>query len=222
MNFTTAKNMKLLIVAATALEIAPFAAKNTGIDILITGVGSPACMYALSKKLQTNKYDFVIQAGIAGTFKNNFALGKTYVVKKDVYADLGIAEKENFTTLFETNFADPNAKPYKDGWLENEQIRNFGLQEINGITVNTVSDNFAVTNLYRKKFDADIESMEGAAFHYVCICEHISFLQIRSISNFVGERIKTNWKIKEAIDNLNENLIMIVKNLSEQHVTHNL
>ena len=56
--------------------------------------------------------------------------------------------------------------------------------------------------------------MEGAAFHYACIQENIAFLQIRSISNFVGERVKTNWKMKEAIESLNENLINIIQKLS--------
>jgi futalosine hydrolase len=41
--------------------------------------------------------------------------------------------------------------------------------------------------------------MEGAAFHYIGIMKSIPFIQIRGISNFVGERNKKNWKIDEAI-----------------------
>ena len=202
--------MKILIVSATALEIEPFVSSNKDVEILITGVGAPACMYALIKKLQTNVYDFIIQAGIAGTFKNNFALGETFLVQQDLYADLGISENENFYTLFDTGFADANSTPYKNGWLINEGIINVGIGLAKSITVNTVSDNFDTNEIYKRKFDADIESMEGAAFHYVCIKENIPFLQLRSISNFVGERVKTNWKIKEAIESLNANLKRIV------------
>ena len=79
--------MKLLIVAATEFEIAPFIATKIAADILITGVGSPACVYALTKRLQQIKYDFVIQAGIAGTFKNSFPLAQTFFIKTDVFAD---------------------------------------------------------------------------------------------------------------------------------------
>ena len=32
--------------------------------------------------------------------------------------------------------------------------------------------------------------MEGAALHYACIMEHIPFIQLRAVSNFVGERDK--------------------------------
>jgi futalosine hydrolase len=202
--------MKILIVSATAMEIAPFVAKNLDVEVLITGVGAPACMYTLTKKLQNKDYDFVIQAGIAGTFKNNFALANTFIITHDLFADLGISENEMFYTLFDTGFADANTMPYINGWLENDGIINVGLPTAKSITVNTVSDNFDITEMYKRKFDADIESMEGAAFHFVCLQEKIPFLQLRSISNFVGERSKTNWKIKEAIDSLNDNLKKIV------------
>ena len=205
--------MKLLVVAATEFEISPFLMQNNVADVLITGVGSPACMYALTKRLQQNKFDFVIQAGIAGTFKNSFPLGETFFVKADAFADLGIYENEAFFTLFEKKFIDPNAVPYKNGWLENSLENNFNLASANSITVNTVTDNFLQTSMYAKKYDPDVESMEGAAFHYVCLQENIPFLQLRSVSNFVGERIKTNWKMKESIENLNYHLQKIVDKL---------
>jgi futalosine hydrolase len=34
--------------------------------------------------------------------------------------------------------------------------------------------------------------MEGAALHFVCLQEDISFIQLRAISNFVGERDSGN------------------------------
>ncbi len=202
--------MKILVIAATEMEIAPFLAQNNLAEILITGVGAPACMYALTKKLAQQKYNLVIQAGIAGTFKNQYSLGKTYAVKSDLFADLGIEEGNNFYSLFEGGFLNPNVFPYTDGKLINTKENYFELKTVNAITINTVSDCMVQTELFKKKYDADIESMEGASFHYVCIQENTTFLQIRSISNFVGERLKTNWKMKESIENLNENLVRIV------------
>ena len=205
------------MVAATEMEIAAFITQNNLADVLITGVGVPACMYALTKRLQQKKYDIIIQAGIAGTFKNSFAPGETFVVKKDVFADLGIYESGSFFTLFDKGFIQKNESPYKNGWLNNEMEENFSLTKVNAITVNTVTDKFVQTEIFIKKFDPDIETMEGAAFHYVCINEGVKFLQIRSISNFVGERIKTNWKMKESIQSLNEHLIKIVNQLKTKN-----
>jgi len=53
--------------------------------------------------------------------------------------------------------------------------------------------------------------MEGAAFHYVCLQQHIPFIQIRSISNIVGVRDKNKWKMKEAIESLNKKLIETIE-----------
>jgi futalosine hydrolase len=215
--------MSILVVAATEMEIAPFIAQNTQAEILITGVGAPACMYALTKKLTQHKYSLVIQAGIAGTFTNQFALGETYAVKTDLFADLGIQEGNNFFTLFDGGFLKADTFPYTNGQLLNNTTNLFALKPANAITINTVSDSLAQTELYKKKYNADIESMEGAAFHYVCIQEEVSFLQIRSISNFVGERVKTNWKMKESIESLNENLIRIIhkfRSLANTRLNH--
>jgi len=205
--------MEILVVSATRMEIAPFAELNMNVDTLITGVGAPACMYTLTKQLQRKHYDMAIQAGIAGTFRNAFPPGETVVVKQDVFADLGIHEKDEFFTLFDKGFADHNTTPYTSGWLVNEWPDDFSLPRANAVTINTVSDKFEQTELYSKKYEPDIESMEGAAFHYTCISEGIPFVQLRSISNFVGERIKTNWKMKEAVQSLNENLQRIVEEL---------
>ncbi|MFZ1371603.1 MAG: futalosine hydrolase, partial [Ferruginibacter sp.] len=65
-----------------------------------------------------------------------------------------------------------------------------------------------------KQFKPGIETMEGAALHYVCLQENIPFLQIRSISNYVGERDKIKWKLKEAIENLNTDLIKLINGLT--------
>ena len=74
-----------------------------------------------------------------------------------------------------------------------------------------MTDNALQVNELFEKFNPGIESMEGAALHYVCLLQKVSFLQLRSISNMVGERDKSKWAMKEAINNLNENKNFIDK-----------
>lgn len=209
--------MQILVLAATEKEIAPFIAENGFTDHLITGVGVPACMYLLQKKLTEQKYDCVIQAGIAGSFSNDLAPGETVLVKKDVFADLGIFENGGLRSLFDTGFADQNEKPYKNGWLENEDILldRFSTPKVAAVTVNMVTENKAIINEYKRLYDPVIETMEGAALHYICLSENISFLQLRSISNVVGERDKSKWTIAAAIQNLNNHLIQMVEVLTQ-------
>jgi futalosine hydrolase len=43
--------------------------------------------------------------------------------------------------------------------------------------------------------------------------EKIPFLQLRSVSNVLGERDKSRWKISEALQHLNEELISFIRKL---------
>ena len=206
--------MGLLIVAATKLEIAPFLATNYKVDVLITGVGIPATIFNLNQKLAQTKYDLVIQAGIAGTFKGTFEKSDIVIIEEDTFADIGVDEIGNFRTIFEIGFADENEFPYKSGWLKNEQkiLKKTNLPIAKAITVNKITDDEKQLNQLKDKFNADVESMEGAAFHYVCLQHKINFLQLRSISNKVGERDKAKWKMEEAISSLNAALKRLIEN----------
>mgnify|MGYP001795756283 CR=1 FL=1 len=86
-------SMQILLIAATEMEIQQRVADNN-IDVLVTGVGIPATMYHLQKRLQQIDYDLVIQAGIAGSFGKEPALGETVLVQQDAFGDLGTEKEE--------------------------------------------------------------------------------------------------------------------------------
>ena len=207
--------MQVLVVAATEMEIAPFI-ENHSADILITGVGIPACTYHLLKRIQQIDYDLIIQAGIGGSFDLENPPGATVLVAKDLFADIGIEEKNQFFSLEEAGLADAEI-PYSTGWLENpnDLLRQIPLKKVTGVTVNKVSENISQSQLYLKKYQPHVQSMEGAALHYVCLNEEVPFLQLRTVSNYVGERDKQKWKMQEAIRSLNENLRSIISELQK-------
>jgi futalosine hydrolase len=197
--------MQILLMAATKLEIEPLNYLPGNVDIQITGVGCPAALYHLQKTIFQKKYNLVLQAGIAGTFNNKFLPGDVVIVRQDTFADIGMEESSEFTSIYQTAFADKNKFPFKDGWLVNEYAYaiNPNLPLATAVTINKISDSELQKQQLIKNFTPDIETMEGAALHYVCLQENIPFLQIRSISNEVGTRDKSKWKMKEAIINLN-------------------
>ncbi len=216
--------MHILLTAATEFELKPillilqkeqYQLNGHTIAILITGVGQVNTTYQLTINLQNKKPDLIIQAGIAGSFSKQLILGGPVLIKQDGFGDVGIEEKENFTTLFDAGFAEKNNFPFTDGWLinTNEILYHSPLPVVTAITVNKVSDSLLQIRQLKSEFDADIETMEGAAFHYVCLQQKIPFIQIRSISNLVGERDKSKWQIKSAISNLNIELEKLIKQL---------
>lgn len=206
--------MRILVVAATQQEIAPFV-NSCNIDTLVCGVGIPFTVYHLTKRLLEDKFDLVIQAGIAGSFSKRIKTGDVVVVEQDTFADIGAAENKKFKTLFELGFGNENEFPFTNGSLINNSavLKITDLDKVKAVTINTITGRKKQNKIFKKKFNAAIETMEGAAFHLVCLQQHIPFLQLRSISNNVGERDKTKWKINEAIHNLNIELLKLTGSL---------
>jgi futalosine hydrolase len=206
------RTMNVLLVAATEFEIESFIKKKKQVDILVTGVGIPATVFHLTKKLIAKNYDLAIQAGIAGTFSEKFNLAEVALVKEDCFGDIGIEENGELHSLFDNGFLQKNEFPFSEERLINSSkiLEENPLPKAKAVTINKISDDTFQNKMMHEKFRADIETMEGAAFHYVCLQQKINFLQLRSISNRVGERDKSKWKLKTSIDNLNQELIKII------------
>ena len=210
--------MQILVIAATETEIAPFLRENGDADVLITGIGIAETLYHLLKRLHQMDYDMVIQAGIAGSFSEIYEPGSAVIVKQDCIADLGVNESNNFSTVFEMGLVKQDQFPYQNGWLINSGIvlDQMPLPKVKAITVNTIHNQEIYNSIFREKYSADIESMEGAALHYACLMEETNFLQLRTISNYIGERDKSKWKMQEAIDRLNKELNGLINALTNK------
>lgn len=217
--------MDILLIAATHKEIAPFLTfyrnaqkqwtAELNMDVLITGIGLTATAYHLTKQLSIKKPDLVIQAGVAGCFDKRISLGSVVSIKQDTIADESVIEMKKLKTLFDLKLVPQNQFPYKNGWLVNNSalLKKSKLKTVKGISVNQITTSNEMIRFYKNQFNPVTESMEGAALHYVCLMEKIPFLQIRSVSNYIGERNKKNWNMNESIFNLNNELIRLTEKL---------
>lgn len=216
--------MNCLVIAATILEITPFLEyyrgnnqlpANLQVDILITGIGLTSTTYSLTKQLNIKRPDVVIQTGIGGCFDKSIPLGCVFAVKQETFADMGVKEPGKLKTLFELGLISANQSPFSKGWLINKSdfLKKVNLKKVKAVSVNEITTAKKKIAVYKDKFDPVVESMEGAALHYVCLMEKIPFLQIRSVSNYIGERNKKKWKMKDSILNLNNELIRLLEKL---------
>jgi len=213
--------MKILLCAATEMEIAPTIhfltiSPHYSINVLITGIGLMASTYSITKAVAEHRPDIILQAGIAGSLNKDLPIANVVVVKNETVGDIGVQEGAKFKSLFDMDFLNQNAYPFNDAKLYNNHpfLKASGLTIVNGVTVNEISTNPQRINYYEQQLNAQIETMEGAALHYVGLLEKIPFLQVRSISNFIGERNKKKWMMNEAITNLNYELQRTLLKLS--------
>lgn len=188
-------------------------------ELLISGIGQLQTAYTLEKKISEHRPFLVIQAGFGGSSSPG-DLGKTFAVGDDMIADLGAMEKKGFRSIFELGLDKPDRPPFQEGKLKNPYLAFLewtGLPLIHGITVNEIKP--ADFHASQRNPSSVVESMEGAALHYVCLMEKIPFLQIRSVSNVLGERDKSRWKLKEARESLHHTLVNMIQKLEKADET---
>jgi len=216
--------MKILLIAATKFEITPLLKamdkaysadekfisviyKNNEIDFLITGVGMVATTYYTAKAF-AKKYDFALNIGICGTFNKNLELGSVVHIYKDRFSELGAEDGEKFLTLEEINLKG-ETEIINDTLISNSVLNK--IPKVTGITVNTAHGNEHTIEKVFNKFHPFVESMEGAAFMFVCKNEQVPYAQIRAVSNVVEPRNKNNWNIPLALENLNKKVLEIIE-----------
>jgi futalosine hydrolase len=184
---------------------------NCEIITLITGVGSMATAWALKQWFSSNVMpDIVLNAGIAGSYRKELNTGDVVIPVSDCFADAGIEYRNDFLTLSEAGLCDPEMFPFKNGRIMcSNRFSDMAVRyliPVNAITVNTATGSEMTIKKLQRKFNPDIETMEGATFFYICAMEKAPFLAIRAISNMVEPRDKSKWNISLALNNLSEKL----------------
>jgi futalosine hydrolase len=205
--------MRVIITAATNLELDGCAKKASQvfkksklkISFHATGIGMLASGVKLTQLATTHKPDLIIQMGIAGSYSKTEPLGKIWVVGTESIADLGVRENGAFKDLFETGLQKENEAPFKKRKLINQGVKKVNLLKTNtaaAVTINEITTSVKRIKEIIEAHNPVLESMEGAALHYVGSLTKTPFIQIRAMSNYVGERNKAKWKIKESIEQL--------------------
>jgi futalosine hydrolase len=212
--------MRILIVSATAAEIAPLVAALGGasesgrpgcpgsyrrndleVDVLVTGVGMVSTAAWCARALAVSRYDAALNLGLCGAFDRSLEPGAVVHVVADRISELGAEDGDAFLALDqlglggESEFRNPS--PPRNAALEK-------LPRVNGITVNTVHGNERSIAAVVERFRPQVESMEGAAFMCACSIQQVPFAQVRAVSNLVERRHAAAWKMSDAVQRLNE------------------
>lgn len=218
--------MRIIVTAATVDEWMPaylqidslYTSESKRFKVIFhqSGVGMLASAVSLTKLIAEEKPDFIIQIGIAGCFDTNITLGKVFCIKEESLGDLGVMEDGKWKDIFDLKLEKSSYPPFEKRKLPNSWLTDYNLlklPEVSAVTINQVTTSAEYMQQLIKKYDAVLESMEGAALHYVCRNFNVPFIQVRAVSNYIGERDKSKWEMKLAIDNLNQTLLKYIDKL---------
>jgi futalosine hydrolase len=132
-------------------------------------------------------------------------------------------ENAEFISAFDMGLL-PNSVIYNNGLLINPYTALLESTEgplVRAGTVMEISTDKNRIARFREKNQMDIESMEGAALHQICLELNIPFIQIRGISNVVGDRNKKNWQFNEPMVAVKQSVQLLLETVLNDRVPSN-
>jgi futalosine hydrolase len=213
----------VLVIAATEAELEPLRRRLAGRDDLlwlVTGVGKAAAACRTALALARQGARACVQVGCAGAYPAGaLRIGDVVAADIEILGDEGVETPDGFLELRRLSLA--------SGWLDGRALHDeipvgrlsaplrerIGLAAAKGrfafrtgrlVTVSTGSGTDARAAEMERRWAPLAESMEGAAAALACLSVACRFLEVRGISNIVGNRDRGSWDIPRALENAAE------------------
>jgi len=203
---------KILIMTAVAAERDAVLRGLQGdprFKVIEAGVGPIEAAVRTATELALaadNRYELVISAGIAGGFNGVADVGSLVVASSIVAADLGAETPDGFLSLDELGFGsatiatdEGKSRQIVDALCAAKLPARYGPI----LTLATVTGSAATADkLALRVSGAAAEAMEGFGIAAAARHQSIPIVEIRAISNAVGPRDRSAWRIKDALQAL--------------------
>ncbi|MFD2369158.1 futalosine hydrolase [Brevibacillus sp. GCM10020057] len=177
---------------------------DTRFAVRVGGVGPMAAAASTARIAATEgPYDLVVCAGISGGFVEHAEVGSLVVASEIVCADLGAETAEGFLSLDELGFGSARVPvEQKLAARLTERLQEAGLPAKLApvLTLSTVTGTAeTAAALSRRMPEAAAEAMEGYGVAVAAQAAGLPVLEIRAVSNAIGPRDKSAWRIKDAL-----------------------
>ena len=203
---------KMLIICAVAQELLALNLP-AHIESFICGVGPVEAGISLAAHLAVHSYDLVINVGIAGGFAPHIDVGARVIVTDEYYVELG---REDGVELL----LPENARVTNHVSLHHEMHAQ--LQQCNaifgpGLTSASITTSNARACALRLRFPGILcESMEGFAVARAAERAGVALLELRGISNRVGDRSSGGWDLQAGFDAANALTHEVIRAVTEK------
>jgi futalosine hydrolase len=210
---------RLLIATAVAAErdalargLATTAADPERVNVVAVGVGPAAAAAGCAVELLTaaragRPYAAVVSAGIAGGFvlpdEALAEIGSLALANRMIAADLGAESPDGFLSLDKLGYgtatlpADPSLTERLAKLLADAGLR---PRRGDALTVATVTGTAARAAELRARYPCAItEGMEGFGIANAALACGVPALELRAVSNAVGPRDRSAWRIGDAL-----------------------
>lgn len=181
--------------------------------VIAGGVGRTNAAAATTQAiLKRGPFDAVISAGIAGALPGGgLRVGDTVLASSCVYHEEGIVTANGFATTASMGFPlgdfEGNCVPVDEALLEALGCA-WPIGPI--ATVATCSGTDAAAEEVARRTGAIAEAMEGAAVVHAARLLHTPAIELRTISNYTGERATQQWNLEGAFQSLTASMRKVI------------
>lgn len=217
--------LPLLLLSPTRLE-APFlkgqkfdfhgraGLRGAGWVWLECGIGKVNTAATLAAFVQRRRFQRVLLFGIAGAYADSgLQIGDCALAEREIQADLGLRDGGlkglGFPSLVVASRPYHNRFPLDKAFTD-ELKTQLGLPGKQFLTRDLVSENPSEARQLSRKWEADLENMEGAAFAQTCLWLGLAGAELRAVSNIAGIRDKAQWRIRQAVEALEQHILRII------------
>ena len=164
------------------------------VPVITTGIGAVNAAYALTRFLDREPVKAVVVCGIGGAYPGSgLAVGSVVCAESECYGDLGASSPSGFLDMQALGF------PVIPGAYNLLPMQLFPTsRRARFVTMNTCTGTDEAAYAIEARTGGGVESMEGAAIAHVAALAGIPVGEIRGISNMVGNRDRSAWRVKEA------------------------
>jgi futalosine hydrolase len=189
----------LVICFATALEQDDFPREIAGrsLTLLQTGVGPVNAAFTLTRFLTQHAAHAVVSCGVGGAYPGSgLDLCDVVCAESETYGDLGAESPEGFLDMRALGFPVVEGNPPVFNRLPLDIFPTDRRVPFVTCATCTGTDRSAAALVART--GGAVESMEGAAIVHVARLMGVRVGELRGISNIVGDRDRTRWRLSES------------------------
>ena len=176
----------ILLVCAVARELESWAPRS-GVVVVTSGVGPVESACAVTGALAQGRYSLVVNAGLGGAFDDAARIGDGVVVTDETFA----LDLEDGTPIRLPGGERIVDRAHSDPAFV-ALLTSRGFAALHGVTVARVTATEGTAQRLAR-LGAQVESMEGFSVLRASERAGVPAVEVRGVSNRVGERARSGW-----------------------------
>ncbi len=206
---------------------------------MVSGMGKANAAHAATFLIEEFSPGMLVLFGVGGAYPSSgLEVGDIAIGSKEVYGDEGVLTADGFhgTEFIGIPLARRSGRRYFNEFPFNRKLvaealksgerlavthsplarkgkRGAKVKSGTFVTVSTCTGTGKRAQELQKRFGAICENMEGASAAHVCALYGTPMMEIRGISNNVGDRDRARWEIGSAAENCQKTVLEILRNL---------